>query len=112
NKVAAYRNRTVPLTLILLSTFVISFLVSGNINEGEFTDFAVNETSANNQTTLNVEDVYNQKTLQFDDPVHNVVVLIPNEAHESVNQKKSQWPLANAPYSPQILIVTNGTAVT
>jgi plastocyanin len=112
NKVAAYRNRTVPLTLILLSTFVISFLVSGNINEGEFTAFAVNETSANNQTTLNVEDVYNQKTLQFDDPVHNVVVLIPNEAHESVNQKKSQWPLANAPYIPQNLIVTNGTAVT
>ena len=112
NKVAAYRNRTISLTLILLSTFAISYLVFGNLNEDEITAFAVNETSANNQTTLNVEEAYNQKTLQFDDTVHNVVVLIPDEAHESVNQKKSQWPLANAPYIPQNLVITNGTAVT
>ncbi|HKO65946.1 MAG TPA: hypothetical protein VJU13_12150, partial [Candidatus Nitrosocosmicus sp.] len=83
NKVAAYRNRTISLTLILLSTFAISYLVFGNLNEDEITAFAVNETSANNQTTLNVEEAYNQKTLQFDDTVHNVVVLIPDEAHES-----------------------------
>ena len=111
-KVAAYINRTIPLTMIILSTFAISYIVFGNINQDEFTAFAVNDTSANNQTTLNVEKVYDQKTLQFDNTVHNVVVLIPDEAHESVNQKKSQWPLANAPYIPQNLVISNGTAVT
>src|ERR1044072_6136184 len=93
NKVSAYRNKTIPLTLIVLSTFVISYLVFSNLNEDEFAAFAVNNTSANNnQTTLNDKEIYEQKTMQFDNTVHNVVVLIPDEAHESINQKKSQWP--------------------
>ena len=111
-KVAAQTNMTrTPLTLILLSAFAISFIFSGYIHESDFVVFAVN-TTANNQTSLNVEELYNQKTLQFDNSVHNVVVLIPDEAHESINQKKNQWPLANAPYIPQNLVISKGTAVT
>jgi plastocyanin len=111
-KVTAQLNKTIPLTLILLSTLAISFIVMDNTIYDEFAAFAVNNTSAVNQTTLDVKEVYDQKTLQFDNTIHNVVVLIPNEAHESINQKKSQWPLANAPYIPQNLVINRGTSVT
>ena len=99
-KVTAYTIRTITLTLILLSTFAISYIILDNTTYDIFVAFAVNDTSAVNQSTLDVKEVYDQKTLQFDNTVHNVVVLIPDEAHESINQKKSQWPLANAPYIP------------
>lgn len=112
NKVTAYTIRTIPLTLILLSTFAISNIIFDNTAYDKFVAFAVNNTSAVNQPTLDVKEVYDQKTLQFDNTVHNVVVLIPDEAHESINQKKSQWPLANAPYIPQNLVINKGTAVT
>lgn len=111
-KVVAQVNKTIPLTLILLSTFAISYIIFDNTTYDKFVAFAVNDTSAVNQPTLDVKKVYDQKTLQFDNTVHNVVVLIPDEAHESINQKKSQWPLANAPYIPQNLVINKGTSVT
>jgi plastocyanin len=40
------------------------------------------------------------------------VILIPNEAHESINQPRDQYPLANQPYLPQNAIVNAGTAAT
>lgn len=112
HKVTAYTIRTISLTLILLSAFAISYIIFDSTIFDKLEAFAVNDTFAVNRPTLDVEKVYDQKTLQFDNTVQNVVVLIPNEAHESINQKKSQWPLANAPYIPQNLIINKGTAVT
>lgn len=40
------------------------------------------------------------------------MILIPNEAHESTNQARNQYPLANQPYLPQNAVVNTGTAVT
>ena len=42
----------------------------------------------------------------------NLVILIPNEAHESTNQPRDQYPLANQPYLPQKAVVNVGTVVT
>jgi plastocyanin len=46
------------------------------------------------------------------DNIKNLVILIPNEAHESTNQPKDQLPLANQPYLPQDAVVNRGTTVT
>jgi hypothetical protein len=43
--------------------------------------------------------------------VKNLVILIPNEAHELINQPKDHYPLANQPYIPQNAIVNVGTAI-
>jgi plastocyanin len=43
--------------------------------------------------------------------VKNFVILIPNEAHESINQPKDQYPLVNQPYIPQNAIVNVGTSI-
>ena len=44
--------------------------------------------------------------------IRHFVVLIPNEAHESLNQPKNQYPLANQAYIPQDITVNKGTSVT
>lgn len=121
--------KPILLSFVFLTVFLASYAVFGNVNSNELSVFAVNDNSTftsntnttttfatsnpqTNQSALNVGSIYNQKTAQFDNNVQNVVVLIPDEGHESINQKKSQWPLANAPYIPQNIIVNKGTAVT
>ncbi len=43
--------------------------------------------------------------------VKNFVIIIPDEAHESLNQPKNQLPLTNQPYLPQHLVTDVGTAI-
>ncbi len=43
--------------------------------------------------------------------VKNFVIIIPDEAHESLNQPKNQLPLTNQPYLPQHLVTNVGTTV-
>jgi plastocyanin len=43
--------------------------------------------------------------------VKHLVILIPNEAHESLNQPKDQYPFINQAYLPQSVVVRSGTMV-
>jgi hypothetical protein len=43
--------------------------------------------------------------------IKSLIILLPNEAHESMNQPKSQLPLINQPYLPQNAVVNTGTTV-
>ena len=61
---------------------------------------------------INASYVFDAHRLVLGNNVKNLVVLIPNEAHESTNQPSDQYPLANQPYLPQNAIVNVGTAVT
>ena len=36
--------------------------------------------------------------------VKNFVIILPDEAHESLNQPENQLPLTNQPYLPQHLV--------
>ena len=59
---------------------------------------------------INASYVFDAHRLVLGNNVKNLVVLIPNEAHESTNQPRDQYPLANQPYLPQNAIVNVGTA--
>lgn len=63
------------------------------------------------QPDINAATIYDTHTMTLGDNVKNLVILIPNEAHESTNQPKNQYPLANQPYFPQNAVVNVGTAV-
>ena len=63
------------------------------------------------QPDINASTVYETHSLIVGDNIKNLVVLIPNEAHESTNQPKNQYPLANQPYLPQNAVVNVGTSV-
>jgi plastocyanin len=43
--------------------------------------------------------------------IRHLIVLIPNEAHESLNQPRDQYPLANQLYLPQNAIVNSSTMI-
>jgi hypothetical protein len=60
----------------------------------------------------NAADMYKHKLLVFPPNIRHIVILIPNEAHESLDQPKESWPLINETYLPQIAIVYPGTMVT
>ena len=60
---------------------------------------------------INATNVYQTHTMVLNN-IKNLVILIPNEAHESMNQPKNQLPLINQPYVPQNAIVNVGTTVT
>jgi plastocyanin len=94
---------TVLLTLTLIgSTFGVHnsvFATTGNIvPEG--------------RPDINASIVYDTHTMVLGNNIKNLVMLIPNEAHESTNQPKNQYPLANQPYLPQNAVINVGTAVT
>jgi plastocyanin len=80
------------------------------------TTSATNNNSNANQnnlaSNLNAKSTYEQKSAVLGNDVKNFVILIPNEAHESTNQPKKQYPLANQPYIPQTITVNKGTSVT
>ncbi|MGB7663444.1 MAG: hypothetical protein WBL67_11990, partial [Nitrososphaeraceae archaeon] len=57
-------------------------------------------------------NVFDTHSMILGDNIKNLVILIPNEAHESTNQPKDQLPLANQPYLPQNAVVNSGTTVT
>ena len=46
---------------------------------------------------INAEHIYENKSIVLNSSIENRVILIPNEAHESLNQPKNQLPLTNQP---------------
>lgn len=64
------------------------------------------------QPNINASALFNTRTMVLGDNVKNLVIFIPNEAHESTNQAANQFPLANQPYLPQNAVVNTGTAIT
>src|SRR5262245_3019932 len=64
------------------------------------------------QPNINASVLYDAHSMILGDNIKNLVILIPNEAHESPNQPKDQLPLANQPYLPQNAVVNGGTTVT
>ena len=105
--------------LLVSCLFAVAFisLVSVGIqdifaqNNSDFNgvDAFVNGTSVTNQDAQNI---YEDKSFTVDKNVKNFVVLIPNEAHESTNQDKDQYPFLNQAYIPTDLTINKGTAVT
>ena len=74
--------------------------------------FAQNSTSAeNSQPNIDATSLYNDKTMILGNNVKNFVIVIPDEAHESLNQPKNQLPLTNQPYLPQHLVTNVGTTI-
>jgi len=64
------------------------------------------------QPNINASYIFDTHRIVLGNNVKNLVILIPNEAHESTNQPRDQYPLANQPYLPQNAIVNVGTVVT
>src|SRR5919107_384590 len=65
-----------------------------------------------NSPHIDAKTIFEQKSAVLGNDIRHFVVLIPDEAHESTNQPKNQYPLANQAYIPQDITVNRGTTVT
>jgi hypothetical protein len=73
----------------------------------------LNAFAQNNNPGL-AENIYQDKSLDLPQNIKHLVILIPNEGHESQNpgDVSSDQRLINQPYIPQNVIVSPGTMVT
>jgi plastocyanin len=97
------------LVLVMISTTIIIATIFGMQNS----IFATTESvTQGEQPNINASSIYDTHSMVLGNNVKNLVILIPNEAHEPVGQQKNQLPLANQPYIPQNAVVNVGTVVT
>jgi plastocyanin len=73
----------------------------------------LNAFAQNNDSVL-AESIFQDKSLTLPQNLKHLIILIPNEAHESQNlgDVSSEQRLINQPYIPQNTIVSPGTMVT
>jgi len=98
-------------------TVVLFFImVFSNTYEISFANAQLNSSTAENQLqqqpNINASYVFGTEAMVLGNNIKNLVIFIPNEAHESTNQQTNQYPLATQPYLPQNAVVNAGTAVT
>jgi plastocyanin len=93
----------ITLSILLFMAFSLLPLTVGN---------AVAESQSQPQPNIKATNAYQTHTMVLGNNIKNFVILIPNEAHESMNQPKNQLPLINQPYVPQNAVVNVGTSVT
>jgi len=95
-----------------LLVFTLTLTLSIVIPSVFMASYAQNVTSTqNSQPTIEATSLYNDKTMTLGNNVKNFVVVIPDEAHESLNQPKNQLPLTDQPYLPQHLVTNVGTTI-
>ena len=95
-------------SFLLILTFSLSMVIPSMF----MMSYAENSTSTqNSQPNVSATSLYNDKTMILGNNVKNFVIVIPDEAHESLNQPKNQLPLTNQPYLPQHLVTNVGTAI-
>jgi hypothetical protein len=70
-----------------------------------------NLTTSTLDSTLNAQNTYIDKKMVLAPSIKYLVILIPNEGHESTNQPKKQLPLINQPYVPQNTIIDKSTSI-
>ena len=63
---------------------------------------------------IDATSVYETKSMDLGSNIKNLVILIPNEGHESQNigDQSADQRLVNQPYIPQHVTVPLGTAIT
>lgn len=71
---------------------------------------ASNSQSLPNETGINASNIYNDKIMVAGNNIKNIIILLPNEAHESPTMPEEQR-LINQPYVPENLEVSSGTNI-
>ncbi len=67
--------------------------------------FAIGETQ---EPAINASKIYQSHTMVLGNNIKNLVITIPNEAHEPPGLLPRDLRVANQPYFPQIAIVNVG----
>ncbi|HEY7227342.1 MAG TPA: hypothetical protein VH481_04390 [Nitrososphaeraceae archaeon] len=87
-------------------------LENTTINDNKLAQSDFNtSTSRVDRFTTDAQNIYSDKKMIIPSSVKYLIILIPNEGHESINQPKNQLPLINQPYVPQNVIIDKNTSI-
>jgi plastocyanin len=103
--------------LLFASVLSLSLIISPTLlivshAQNNTTDLSGNSSdiSANGKGGLNAQDVYQNRMMAFGDSIKNIIILLPNEGHESPALPKEQR-IINQPYVPENIVVSPGTNI-
>jgi plastocyanin len=109
------------ITGTIITTILLLFLISA-LSETQEQVYATVDTSGVTQQdlkqqlqpNLSASSIYETQTMVLGNDIKNLVILLPNEAHESqtFGRPTSEDRLINQPYVPQKVTVSPGTMVT
>src|SRR5919197_686768 len=96
-------------TMGILATLVI-FLLTITVQQIDPAFAATTQDNNNNQQlNINATSLYETRTMTLGNNVKNLLILIPNEAHEPYSLKEQQ--LINQPFIPQHVTINIGTTI-
>src|ERR1051325_1449122 len=72
--------------------------------------FAVSE-QQKQQPNIEASNIYQTQTMVTGKNIKNLVILIPNEAHEDISKTNKQTRLLNQTYLPENAIINVGTTI-
>lgn len=103
--------------LLFASVLSLSLIISPTLlivshAQNNTTDLSGNSSdiSANGKGGLSARDVYQNRMMAFGDSIKNIIILLPNEGHESPALPKDQR-IINQPYVPENIVVSPGTNI-
>ena len=109
-KSAKFSSSKPTLSIISLFAFLLSILIVIELSPSAVDAL---QNSANNtfQPNIDAAKILDNKTMILGHDIKHLVILLPNEAHESPAMEEEQR-LINQPYVPQKAIVRPGTMIT
>ena len=85
--------------ILVIATTIFGYILVASMG------YIINDASAQ---AINASQIYNSKTLDVGNSAKNLIILVPNEGHESPKLPQEQR-LINQPYVPENIVVSPGT---
>jgi hypothetical protein len=86
--------------VMFLSLASVLIVVTAQAYDVKFVYAQVNDSSRTTQPNINATNIHDSKTMVLGGDIKHLVILIPNEAHESPTMEEEQRHI-NQPYVPQ-----------
>ena len=101
-----YYSRLLISSLLGMSLLISSTTLVTSYAQNNTTDQIGNNTSGG----ISAQDIYQNRMMTFGDNIKNIIILLPNEGHESPALPKEQR-IINQPYVPENIVASPGTNI-
>ena len=101
---------TLAIFLSLASALIVMIITSEFLNV-KFAHAQTDNFNSTSHPNINATNIHDSKTMVLGNDIKHLVILIPNEAHESPAMEEEQRHI-NQPYIPQNAVVSPGTMIT
>ena len=99
-------------SLLVLSLLILPSILTASHAQNNTTKQRGNASNISGNTSggINAQDVYQNRMMTFGDNIKNIIILLPNEGHESPALAKEQR-IINQPYVPENIVVSTGNKI-